>query len=62
MRKELTISELDEQQVELLPARETLYVYYSPVNIWAVSAAQAFNVQSYNAIAAAASVQTIAVG
>ena len=62
MRKELTISELDDQQVELLPARETLYVKKSWVNIWALSAAQAFNVDSDYSLAAASSTQVIQVG
>jgi hypothetical protein len=62
MRKELTISELDDQQVELLPARETLYVKKSYVNIWAFSAAAAFNVQSDYSLAAASSQQYINVG
>jgi hypothetical protein len=62
MRKELTLSELDDEQVELLPARETLFVAFSHVNIHAFSAAAAFNVQSINALAAAASTQVIQVG
>jgi hypothetical protein len=60
MRKELTISELDEQQVELLPARETLFVF-APQTVIAANTAVAFNAASINSLAAAAAVQTITV-
>jgi hypothetical protein len=61
MREELTISELDDQRVELLPARETLYVR-GRVHIWAYNSALAFNVASIQSSADAAAVQSISVG
>lgn len=65
MREELTISELDDQRVELLPARETLHFYYNKcccAHIWASNSALAFNVGSEYSNAEAAAVQTISVG
>lgn len=63
MRKELTTSELDDQRVELLPARETLnFRGWRGVNIFASNASLAFNAASYYSTAASAAVQTIAVG
>jgi|AmaraimetP72IA01_FD_contig_21_13500252_length_215_multi_24_in_0_out_0_1 hypothetical protein len=61
MREELTMSELDDQRVELLPARETLYVH-GHVNIWAYNQALAFNVQSFQSDAEAWASQSISVG
>ena len=61
MRKELTISELDDQRVELLPARETL-INFGPVNVWASNSALAFNVNTILSAANAAAVQTVVVG
>jgi hypothetical protein len=63
MRKELTISELDDQRVELLPARETLH-FHSKCgcccsSIWASNSALAFNVNSYYADATAVAVQNV---
>jgi hypothetical protein len=62
MREELTISELDDQRVELLPARETLYFHSRGVRIWAYNSALAFNVDSYQSDAEAWASQTITVG
>ena len=63
MRKELTMSELDDQRVELLPARETLYYYGgTTVNVWASNAALAFNVASQYTNTASAAVQSISIG
>jgi hypothetical protein len=61
MREELTISELDDQRVELLPARETL-VNFGPVNVWASNSALAFNVNTIQSVANAAAGQTINIG
>jgi hypothetical protein len=63
MPEELTISELDDQRVELLPARETLHFHgRGGVHIWASNSALAFNVNSVYADAEAAAVQSIEVG
>ncbi len=61
MREELTMSELEDQRVELLPARETLYVR-GRVHIWAYNSALAFNVQSFQSDAQAWASQSISVG
>jgi hypothetical protein len=66
MNKELTLNELDDQSVELLPARETLYYhsycyccpsYYT--NIWASNQSLAFNVDSPYAFAQSAAYQVV---
>ena len=57
------MSELDDQRVELLPARETLYYYGgTTVNVWASNAALAFNVASQYTNTASAAVQSISIG
>jgi hypothetical protein len=61
MREELTISELEDQRVELLPARETL-VNFGPVNVWASNSALAFNVQTFQSDAQAWASQSISIG
>jgi hypothetical protein len=61
MREELTISELDDQRVELLPARETLH-HFGVVNIWASNSALAFNVNTIQSAATATAAQAIIVG
>jgi hypothetical protein len=61
MREEITISELEDQRVELLPARETLH-NFGPVNIWASNSALAFNVNTFQSAAYATAGQTIIVG
>jgi hypothetical protein len=62
MREELTMSELDDQRVELLPARDTLHMFGSVVNIWASNSALAFNVNTIQSNAQAFAGQTIVVG
>ena len=62
MRKELTRTELDDERVELLPARETLYVHSRGARIWASNSALAFNVASRFSDAEALAVQSISVG
>jgi hypothetical protein len=59
MRKELTISELDDQCVELLPARETLHFHIGGTHVFAANQALAFNVASINSFASAAAVQFV---
>jgi hypothetical protein len=64
MRKELTISQLDSEHVELLPARETLFYFgnHNWAAIHATNSSMAFNAASVYAVANSAAVQTIAVG
>lgn len=63
MREELTISELDDQRVELLPARETLHNFgFFHVNVLASNSALAFNVNTIQSAANAFAGQTITVG
>jgi hypothetical protein len=61
MREELTISELDDERVELLPARETLH-HFGFVNVWASNSALAFNVNTFQSAATAVAGQAIIVG
>lgn len=60
MRK-LTVEELDSQQVELLPAKETLTFHSNAASVLASNTSFAMNVASWNASAASAAVQTITV-
>jgi hypothetical protein len=69
VKAELTLEELDEQRVELLPARETLsyhsYGYCCPsyyTSVWASNQSLAFNVGSPHAYASSAALQSINVG
>jgi hypothetical protein len=63
MRKELTFEELDSQQAELLPARETLSYHGGGGSSWAgviaSNTSNALNVASYCSTANSAAVQTI---
>jgi len=61
MRKELTITELDTESVELLPSRETLHVRINLAKVFAVNAANAVNFASHGSVAAASANQQIAV-
>lgn len=61
MRKELTLTELDGQQVELLPARETLFFNNNWASIYASNSSLALNAGSLFAHANSAAVQTILV-
>jgi hypothetical protein len=69
MGKELTLRELDDQRVELLPARETLnyhsYGYCCPsyyANVWASNQSIALNLGSAYSTAQSAAFQTVQVG
>jgi hypothetical protein len=62
MRKELTIAELDNQSVELLPARETLL--FDTINwaaVFASNSSLAVNAATILSAANSAAVQTIVV-
>lgn len=62
MRKTLTISQLDSEHVELLPARETLYYgNHNWAAIHATNSSMALNAASLWASANSAAVQTIVV-
>lgn len=61
MHKELTLSELDGQQVELLPARETLLFNNKWAAVYATNSSLALNAASIFSHANSAAVQTIVV-
>lgn len=57
-----SVAELDDQFVEVLPARETLFFNINISNIIAVNMAIAVNAASIGSVANALAVQQIAVG
>ncbi|MFD1213138.1 hypothetical protein ACFQ36_13940 [Arthrobacter sp. GCM10027362] len=57
---ELTMSELEAQSVQMLPARETLFSL-NFADVWASNSSVAANVLTINSLAASAAVQNIAV-
>lgn len=62
MRRELTIAELDTEQTELLPARETLtFGNTNWANIVASNSSMALNAASLYAVANSAAYQSIVV-
>ncbi len=63
MTNELSLRELDDERVELLPARETLYFHGHSnwANIVASNSSLALNAASVYAYAQSAAVQTIGV-
>jgi hypothetical protein len=62
MRRELTIAELDTEQTELLPTRETLtFGNTNWANIVASNSSMALNAGSLYAVANSAAYQSIAV-
>ncbi len=69
MNTELTLSELDDQRVELLPARETLNYYNYGcccpsyyASVWASNQSIALNVDSARSFAQSAAVQNVQIG
>ncbi|HEX3222484.1 MAG TPA: hypothetical protein VHR35_07945 [Nocardioides sp.] len=62
MRKELTISELDAEFIELLPARETLSGgNYNWATVYASNSSLAMNAASFHSFANSTAAQTITV-
>ncbi|MET4146017.1 hypothetical protein [Arthrobacter sp. UYCo732] len=59
--KELTIQELEGQQVELLPSRETLFLNANWASVYATNTSLALNAGSLLATAHSSAVQTILV-
>jgi hypothetical protein len=59
MQDQLTLAELDDQSVELLPDRETLY--FDTVGVWASNSSMAFNAATFNSMAASWAGQIITV-
>lgn len=59
MRKALTITELDTESAELLPARETLYFNNSWANIAATNSSMAVNASTLWSQANSMAVQTV---
>lgn len=61
MRKELTCTELDSQQVELLPARETLVFNNNWATVMATNSSLALNAASFYSAANSFAGQAISV-
>lgn len=62
MHKELSLAELDDQSVELLPDRETLFFNsYNWANVMATNSSMALNVAALGSSANSMAVQTITV-
>jgi hypothetical protein len=62
MRKELTITQLDSEHVELLPARETLWVGKTNwAAVYASNSSLALNASTFASVANSAAVQTIGI-
>lgn len=59
MTKELALWELDDEQIELLPARETLSFHNNWANIWASNTSVALNAASFHSHAYSAAYQSI---
>lgn len=58
---EFTTTELEEQHVELLPAKETLYFNHNWANVYAANQAMALNAGTYWSHANAAAWQNVSV-
>jgi hypothetical protein len=59
--KELTILELESQQAELLPSRETLFLDNYWAGVYATNTSLAVNAGSFFSLANSAAVQNIAI-
>ena len=59
--KDLTILELESQQVELLPSRETLFLDTNWAGVYATNTSLAVNAGSFFSLANSAAVQNIAI-
>ncbi len=61
MRTELTITELDAERVELLPARETLHVHlgHNWAAVYATNSSLALNAGSLNSAAYSTALQSV---
>lgn len=59
MMKELTLQELEGQQVELLPSRETLFLDLNWADITATNTSVAMNVGSYFSSANSLALQSV---
>jgi hypothetical protein len=59
MAKELALWELDDEQIELLPARETLSFHNNWANVWANNTSVALNAASFYSHAYSAAYQSI---
>ncbi len=59
MRKELTITEIDAESVELLPSRETLSIHSNWANVAASNSSMALNAASFFSNAQSAAYQSV---
>lgn len=61
MHGELTFRELDDERIDLLPARETLFFNANWANVWASNSSMALNAASYFSNAHSTALQSVAV-
>jgi photosystem II stability/assembly factor-like uncharacterized protein len=59
--QQLDFAELDDERIELLPARETLYFHSNWANVWASNSSTALNVASHYSFAHSAANQYVVV-
>jgi hypothetical protein len=59
MHEELSVYELDEERIDLLPARETLHFHANWANIYASNTSVALNAASFYSSAHSAAYQSI---
>jgi hypothetical protein len=62
MQAELSMWELEDERIDLLPGRETLHFHsFNWANVWASNSSMALNAASYNASASSTATQIITV-
>lgn len=62
MQAELSMWELEDERIDLLPGRETLHFdSFNWANVWASNSSMAFNAASYYSNAGSTATQTISV-
>jgi hypothetical protein len=59
--QELCFSELDDERIELLPARETLNFHSNWANVWVSNSSMALNAASFHSLANSAAYQSVIV-
>jgi hypothetical protein len=57
--QQLCLAELDDERIELLPARETLYIHSNWANVYASNSSLALNAGSYQSFAHSAAYQSV---
>lgn len=59
--RELDLHELEDERIDLLPARETLYFHANWANVWASNSSMALNAASFYSLAHSTANQYISV-